>query len=55
MLHRGHAAHLATGSLGCRIGGELKLSLDGWQMFDKRFGKMLREMKEIHRCSIDVR
>ena len=21
------------------------MSLDGWQMFDKRFGKMFREMK----------
>ena len=27
------------------VGRKLKLSLDGWQLFDKRFGKMLREMK----------
>ena len=26
------------------VGRELKLNLDGWQLFDKRFGKMLREM-----------
>ena len=41
------------------MGRELKLSLDGWQMFDKRFGKRLKEMKGdpqmFDRCSIDAR